>query len=69
MSTVTSISQAKAERMLKPKLMTPRERLEALLLATLNDDKAELCRADQPALRAFFERNAAAFRKYAGDGE
>lgn len=66
---VTPITQAKADRMLRARILTPRDRLEALLLATLNDDKAELCRADQPALRAFFERNAAAFRKYAGDAE
>lgn len=63
------LTLVKSQRMLKARVLTPQERLESLLLAALNDDKAELCRADQPALRAFFERNAAAFRKYAGDGE
>lgn len=61
------LTEAQAERMVCQRVLTPKERFEAVLMATLNDDKAELCRADQPALRKFFEMNAALFRQLAGD--
>lgn len=40
------------------KTMTAQERLECLLQAKMNEEKADLCRDDQPALKAFFMANA-----------
>jgi hypothetical protein len=41
-----------------PKLITPRERFEALMLAKLNEEKAALCGPEQGPLRAIFELNS-----------
>lgn len=40
-------------------------RLQALLLAEANDERAELCTTNQPALRLFFEMNAKFYREIA----
>lgn len=47
------------------RLLTPVERTQCLLLATMNDERAELCTKDQPALRKFFEMNAALLKSLA----
>lgn len=54
-----------AEQVDTDKVISPALRMQALLQATMNDEKAELCSADQPALRKFFEINAALFREIA----
>lgn len=41
------------------------ERMECLLLAKMNEEKAELCTKDQPGIRAFFEMNAKLLHKVA----
>lgn len=53
------------DRISNPHELTPRERLECLVLATMNDEKAELMRDDQPALKAFFQKNAEVLRHVA----
>ena len=47
------------------KIISAADRLEALLAAEMNEERAGLCRADQPALRAMFDMNAALFRRLA----
>lgn len=54
-----------SQRPKPPKALTPRERLQCLIQATMNDEKAELCRADQQSLKAFFQSNAELFRTVA----
>lgn len=41
-----------------PKTISAQTRWQALVLATMNDERAEVCSADQAALRAFFEMNS-----------
>jgi hypothetical protein len=45
--------------------LTAEERLECLIQAKMNEEKAELCRDDQPALKAFFMINARLLMKVA----
>lgn len=52
-----------ADRRGKP--LTAEERLECLLLAKMNEERAELCTADQPGIRRFFEMNAKLLHKVA----
>lgn len=40
-------------------VLSPKDKLEALMLSKMNEEKAELCSNDQPALKRFFEMNAA----------
>ena len=47
------------------RILTAKERLQALVLAAMNEERAELCSADQPALRKVFEMNAALLRSFA----
>ena len=47
------------------RVLTPRERLEALMLASMNQERADLCSPDQPALREFFQMNAALLLRFA----
>jgi hypothetical protein len=49
----------------EPKTITAKDRMEALLMATMNEENASLCAPDQPALRKVFEMNAALFRRLA----
>lgn len=49
----------------EPKTITPKDRMEALLMAAVNDERAEQCGPGQPALRKVFEMNAALFRRLA----
>ena len=44
---------------LKHKVITPAERIEALTLASMNQERADLCGPDQQPLQRFFEMNAA----------
>jgi hypothetical protein len=46
--------------------ITPREQLECLMLAQMNQEKAKLCTPDQAALAAFFLVNAQVLMKVAG---
>ena len=47
------------------RVLTAHERLQALLQASMNQEAADACSAEQPALRALLESNAALFRKLA----
>lgn len=49
----------------EPKVLTPHDRLEALLLATINDERAQLCAKGQEGLRTIFEMNAKLLRRLA----
>lgn len=49
----------------EPKLLSAQDRLEALLMAEMNDERATLCASDQQALRKMFEMNATLFRRLA----
>lgn len=49
----------------EPKVLTPQDRLEALLLAEMNEERAQLCGKESPGLRTFFEMNAKLFRRLA----
>lgn len=42
----------------QPKTISASDRWQALVLATMNDERAEVCSPDQAALRAFFEMNS-----------
>jgi len=48
----------------EPKVLTARDRTEALLMAELNEDRATL-HLGEPGLQAFLKRNAALFRRLA----
>lgn len=50
---------------LDPRELTSAERMQAQLLAEMNDDRASLCTKDQPALKTFFQMNAAFLRAIA----
>jgi hypothetical protein len=41
------------------------KRLECLLMAELNEERAELCAPDQQALKTLFEMNARLFKEIA----
>jgi hypothetical protein len=41
-----------------PKTISAQTRWQALVLATMNDERAEVCSSEQAALRAFFEMNS-----------
>lgn len=56
---------ANADTFTGDKVLTARDRTEALLMAAVNDERAELCAPDQPAVRKVFEMNAALFRRLA----
>jgi hypothetical protein len=47
------------------KTITSKDRLEALLMAEINEEKALLCSKDQGPLRTAFEMNAQLFRRLA----
>lgn len=47
------------------KTITAKDRLEALLMAEINEEKAQLCSKDQGPLRTTFEMNAKLFRRLA----
>jgi hypothetical protein len=47
------------------KTITAKDRLEALLMAEINEEKARLCSKDQGPLRVTFEMNAKLFRRIA----
>jgi len=49
----------------EPKTITAKDRMEALLMAAVNDERAVLCDPNQPAVRKVFEMNAALFRRLA----
>lgn len=42
----------------EPKTISASDRLQALVLAQMNDERAELCSKDQSPLRVFFEMNS-----------
>jgi hypothetical protein len=42
----------------EPKTISADLRLQALILATMNQERAEACSPQQPALRRFLEQNA-----------
>lgn len=44
---------------LRARIITPEERREILILASMNQERADVCSADQKALQRFFEMNAA----------
>lgn len=46
--------------------MTSKERLQALMQATMNEERALLCSPEQPALREFLLINARLLRRLAG---
>ena len=46
--------------------LSPKEQLECLVLAQMNQERAELCTTDQAALAAFFLMNAKLLMKVAG---
>lgn len=58
-ATVTTIPRART--------LTPRERMQALILAQMHEERASLCAPDQPALRAFLQMNAAFLGSLAND--
>lgn len=60
MDTVTNIADHRPTGKL-----TPKEQLECLVLATMNQERAELCTPDQAALAKFFLMNSAMFLKVA----
>ena len=41
------------------KLISPMERIEALTMASMSQERADLCAPDQQALQRFLEMNAA----------
>jgi hypothetical protein len=48
------------------KVLTAKDRMEALLMACMNEEKAALCSSvDQPGLKAMFQKNAELFRRLA----
>ncbi len=49
----------------EPKQLSPHDRLEALLLAEMNEERAQLCRKGQEGLRTIFEMNAKLLRRLA----
>jgi hypothetical protein len=51
-ATVTDLTDRMPTR-----ILTYQERLQCLVLAEMNLEKAELCRDDQPSLREFFMMN------------
>lgn len=42
----------------EPKFISVADRMQALMLAQMNDEKADLCTKGQEGLRAFFEMNS-----------
>lgn len=53
MATVTNIADRRPVASL-----TPHDQLQCLVLAQMNIERAEMCRDDQAALRAFFLMNS-----------
>lgn len=49
----------------EPKLVSAEDRLQALILSVMNEERAEVCSPDQQALRKFFEMNAALLKRIA----
>lgn len=49
----------------EPKTISAALRLQALILATMNEERAEICGPDQPALRLFLEQNAKVLKEIA----
>ncbi len=47
------------------KVLSPHDRLEALLLAEMNEERAGLCAKGQEGLRTIFEMNAKLLRRLA----
>lgn len=47
------------------KVLTAHDRLEALMAASMNEERAMLCGPGQPALRTLLEMNAALFKRIA----
>lgn len=50
-----------------PRTLTHAERMQSLLLAEMNQERAELCSKDLPGLRKLFEMNAQFLRSLAHD--
>lgn len=61
---IASITDLTAN-MVEPRVLTPRERLEALLMAASIDERVEACGPQQPALRSLLESSAVLLRKLA----
>lgn len=59
MGTVTDITPR------LPSELTARDRLQCLIMAQMNEERAEMMRDDQPALKAFFQMNAELLRHVA----
>lgn len=49
----------------RPRSLTAKERMECLLLALMNEEKAGFCTKEQAGLRTFLNMNAALLRKVA----
>jgi hypothetical protein len=62
---VSNVIDMRTKKPLPPRVVSVEERTQALLLACMNDERAQLCSKDQPALRAFFEMNAQFLRSLA----
>ena len=62
MATVTHLDEHRPREV----KITAREQLECLMLAQMNQEKAQLCTKDQAALAAFFLVNAQMLMKVAG---
>lgn len=49
----------------KAKVLTPHDRLEALLAAEMNEERAEMCKPKDKGLRAVLEMNTKLLRRLA----
>ena len=49
----------------QPKFISAADRLQALVLATMNEEKAEACSPEQQPLRVFLEMNAKFLKRVA----
>lgn len=49
----------------QPKFISAADRLQALMLAQMNEEKADLCAKGQEPLRVFFEMNAKFLKRIA----
>jgi hypothetical protein len=59
-ATVTRLDEHRAA-------LSARDKLQCLVLAQMNEEKADYCTEQQTALKAFFLMNAAMLRKVAGE--
>lgn len=65
MGDIIELPNVKGTRIQECKLIRPHERLQALVMAIANEERAALCSPDQPALREFLLQNAALLRSFA----